>query len=107
MDRDNASIVRLLKVNPITEMKAKVAMTAVGILGALTRDLFVGDSRVFVVSYLFVGKFLRDFAHWVLVGDELRRSFTEQVLIQGGVGALYVAGIGLGLTLFVRLTAES
>jgi len=84
-----------------------VALTTVGILGALTRDLFVGDSRFFVVSYLFVGKLARDFAHWILVGDELRQPFTEQVLIQGGIAAFYVAGIGLGLTFFLGLTAES
>lgn len=84
-----------------------VAMTAIGILGAFTRDLFVGDSRVFVVSYLFMGKLARDFLHWVLVGDELRRPFTEQVVVQGGVGALYVALVGLGLTFLIRLTAES
>ena len=84
-----------------------VAMTAIGILGALTRDLFVGDSRLFVVSYLFIGKMVRDFAHWVLVGEDLRQPFTEQVLVQGGLGALYAAAIGLGLTFFIRLTAES
>jgi cell shape-determining protein MreD len=84
-----------------------VALTTVGILGAFTRDLFVGDSRIFVVSYLFVGKLVRDFAHWVLVGSELRRPFAEQVVVQGGVGALYVAAIGLGLTYLIRMTAES
>jgi cell shape-determining protein MreD len=84
-----------------------VTMTAVGMIGSLTRDLFMGDSRLFVVSYLFVGKWTRDFAHWILIGDELRRPFTEEVLVQGGMGALYVAAIGLVLTLFVRLTAES
>jgi hypothetical protein len=83
------------------------AMTAVGILGALTRDLFVGDSRIFVVSYLFAGKWARDFAHWILVGDDLRQSFADQVLVQGGIGALYVAVIGLMLTVVVRLTAEA
>jgi cell shape-determining protein MreD len=84
-----------------------VAMTVIGIFGALTRDLFVGDSRLFVLSYLFVGKWMRDFAQWVLVGDELRQPFTDQVLVQGGIGALYVAVIGLGLTGFIGLTAES
>jgi rod shape-determining protein MreD len=84
-----------------------VAMTVIGILGALTRDLFVGDSRLFVLSYLFVGKWMRDFAQWILVGDELRQPFADQVLVQGGVGALYVALVGLGLTGFVGLTAES
>jgi cell shape-determining protein MreD len=84
-----------------------VAMTTIGILGALTRDLFVGDSRVFVVSYLFAGKLVRDLGHWLLVGDALRQPFTDQVLVQGGLGALYVAAVGLGLTFVIRLTAES
>jgi rod shape-determining protein MreD len=84
-----------------------VAMTAIGILGALTRDLFVGDSRLFVVSYLFLGKLARDSIHWVLVGEDLRQPFSEQVLAQGGIGALYAAAVGLGLTFVMRLTAES
>lgn len=84
-----------------------VAMTAIGILGSLTRDLFVGDSWLFVPSYLFIGKLTRDFAQWVLVGDELRRPFADQVVAQGGLSALYVALVGLVLTGAVRLTAES
>ena len=72
-----------------------VAMTAVGILGALTRDLFVGDSRLFVVSYFFAGKWMRDFAHWVMIGEELRQPFVSQVLAQGSVAAAYAAGVGL------------
>lgn len=72
-----------------------VAMTAVAILGALTRDLFVGDSRLFLVSYLFVGKWIRDLLHWVVVGDALRLPFTDQVVAQGALGAAYAAGAGL------------
>ena len=84
-----------------------VTMTMLGILGALTRDLFVGDSRFFIVSYLFLGKLSRDFGHWVLVGEELRQPFTQEVLVAGGLAALYVAAIGLALTFTFRLTAES
>lgn len=72
-----------------------VTLTALGIAGAATRELFVGDSRRFVVSYFFVGKALRDLLHWVLVGEELRRSFVEQVLLQGLAGAAYAALVGL------------
>jgi rod shape-determining protein MreD len=84
-----------------------VAMTVVGVLGALTRDLFVGDSRLFVVSYLFLGKVTRDFVHWVLVGDDLRQPFVDRVLVDGVIAGAYVAAIGLGLTFLLRLTAES
>ena len=37
-----------------------VAMSIVGLLGAVTRDLFVGDSLFFLVSYFVAGKFVRD-----------------------------------------------
>lgn len=72
-----------------------VAMTLVGIGGALTRDLFVGDSRLFLISYVFLGKWIRDLAHWIAVGEGLRQPFVEQVLIEGGISSAYVAVVGL------------
>lgn len=72
-----------------------VAMTLVGICGALTRDLFVGDSRVFLISYVFLGKWIRDLVHWGAVGEGLRQPFVEQVLIEGGISSAYVAAVGL------------
>jgi len=74
-----------------------VAMTTIAVLGALTRDLFVGDSRLFVVSYVFVGKWIRDFLHWLVIGEGLRLPFADQVLAQGALGALYAALVGLVL----------
>lgn len=71
-----------------------VAMTVVGIAAALTRDLFVGDSRFFVLSYLLLGKWARDLVHWMAVGDGLRQPFVEQVLVDGGIASVYVAVIG-------------
>ena len=74
-----------------------VAMTVVGILGAFTRDLFVGDSLLFVVSYFFVGKWMRDFVHWVMVGEEVRQPFFDQVLVQGLIGGAYAALVGVAV----------
>lgn len=71
-----------------------IAMTLVGAVGARTRDLFVGDSLVFVVSYLFLGKWLRDLVFWVAVG-ELRGPFVDAMLVQGGLAAVYAALVGL------------
>lgn len=71
-----------------------VAMAAVGIAGALTRDLFVGDSRFFLVGYLFLGKVTRDLVHWVAVGEGLRQPFVDSVLIDGAVSGVFVAVIG-------------
>lgn len=71
------------------------AMTIVAVSGALTRDFFVGDSRTFLVSYLFLGKWTRDLLHWIAVGEGLREPFVEQVLIEGGIASLYVGAVGL------------
>lgn len=72
-----------------------VAMTVVGSLGALTRDLFVGDSLVFLVSYFVIGKWLRDLVHWLMVSEQLRRPFMDQVLVQGLIGGVYAAVVGI------------
>lgn len=82
-----------------------VAMTVLGIGGALTRDLFVGDSRLFIVSYFFLGKWIRDVLHWVTVGDGLRQPFVDQVLVQGAIASGYAALVGfvlVGLTGWAR-----
>jgi hypothetical protein len=55
----------------------------------------VGDTRLFVVSYVFIGKLTRDLIHWVAVGEGLRQPFVEQVIIQGGIASLYLAAVGL------------
>ncbi|MEQ1856087.1 MAG: rod shape-determining protein MreD [Longimicrobiales bacterium] len=74
-----------------------VTMTVIGIAGAFTRDLFVGDSRLFVISYFFVGKWMRDLLHWLMVGEGLRQPFASEVLWQGTLGAAYAALIGMVL----------
>lgn len=80
-----------------------VAMTIVAIGGAFTRDLFVGDSRLFVVLYFLLGKWVRDVLHWVSVGEGIRQPFVDEVLIQGAIGSVYAAVIGLVL---MALTAS-
>ncbi len=74
-----------------------VTMTVIGIAGAFTRDLFVGDSRLFVISYFFVGKWMRDLLHWLMVGEGLRQPFASEVLWQGTLGAAYAAIVGMVL----------
>ena len=84
-----------------------VALTLVGIGGAFTRDLFVGDSRLFIVSYFWLGKWARDLVHWVSVGEELRQPFVDQVLVQGAIGGAYAAVVGIGLVAITGLAGES
>jgi rod shape-determining protein MreD len=83
-----------------------VAMTLVATAGARSRELFVGDSLIFAVSYFFIGKWLRDIVHWFLVGDELRRPFLEQVVLNGMAGAAYAAVVGVAILLITGMSTE-
>ena len=71
------------------------AMTLVGLGGARTRDLFVGDSLLFLASYLVLGKWARGLLHWVAVGEGLREPFVDTMLIQAPISAVYTGVIGL------------
>lgn len=83
-----------------------LAMTLVGVAGGATRDLFVGDSRLFVVTYFLFGKWLRDLIHWIAVGDVFRQPFVDQVLIGGFLGGMWAALVGLALFELGRLRPE-
>lgn len=72
-----------------------VTMTILGAAGARTRDLFVGDSFFFVISYLFLGKWVKDLLYWVLVGEGIREPLVRAVLVESSVNALYAAVVGV------------
>ena len=76
---------------------SSVAMTVTGALGATTRNLFVGDSLSFQLSYFILGKWARELLHWVMVGEALRLPFLEQVMLNGLLGGVYAAAIGTPL----------
>jgi len=84
-----------------------VSMTVIGILGAFSRDFFVGDSRLFLISYFVMGKWIRDFVHWIAVGEDLRQPFLDQVLFQGMIGGLYAAAVGVTLLAVIGLAGEA
>ncbi len=73
------------------------ALAAVGVLGAKTRDAFVGDSLAFMVSYLLFGKWCRDLLHWVAVGGSMREPFVDTMLINSPLAAAYAALIGVAV----------
>lgn len=72
-----------------------IALTVAGFLGGVTRDLFVGDSRVFVVAYLVVGKWLRDLVYWIVAPDIVTDGFVEALFIRGVPVAAYAAAVGV------------
>jgi hypothetical protein len=67
----------------------------------------VGDSRVFVLSYFFAGKWMRDLLHWLMVGEGLRQPFASEVLLQGTLAAAYVALIGIALLTLTGRAGET
>jgi rod shape-determining protein MreD len=83
------------------------AMTLVGMAGARTRDLFVGDSLLFLISYLVLGKWMRDLLHWVAVGEGLRESFVDTMLIQSPISAVYAGLVGVAVIAISGLGWES
>jgi rod shape-determining protein MreD len=84
-----------------------VAMTILGIGGALTRDLFVGDSRFFLVSYVFIGKWTRDLFHWIAVDAGQRQPFVEEVLVDGGIASLYLVAVGVLVAMVTGLGRDT
>lgn len=84
-----------------------VSLTVLGILGGTTRDLFVGDSLFFLVSYFVVGKVARDVLHWVLVGEALRGPFLADALLGGVVAGVYAAVVGIVIMSLTGLWREA
>lgn len=76
-----------------------LALSVVGALGARTRDFFVGDSLLFVGSYLLAGKWLRDLLHWIALGAENREGFIQALVVESLPAALYVTAVGMALAL--------
>lgn len=71
-----------------------VALTVVGILGARSRDVFVGESLTFLASYLALGIWLRGAIHWLLTRDGAREEAIRVLVVQVPVAAAYAAAVG-------------
>jgi len=71
------------------------AFTIIGITGSKMRNLFVGDSLGFMASYLFLGKWCKDFLHWIVAGESVRGSFMDAMLIDSSLAAVYAGSVGL------------
>ena len=74
-----------------------MALTVVGILGARSRELFVGESLEFLASYLALGIWLRGAIHWLLTRDGAREEAIRVLVVQAPVAAAYGAAVGIVL----------
>lgn len=76
-----------------------VAMTVVGGLATRTRDLFVGDSLLFLPTYFFVGKAFKDLVYWMSAGEAVRQPFAQAILVDSPIAALYAAVVGTAVAM--------
>jgi len=76
-----------------------LTLTLLGIVGARTRDLFVGDSFRFMISYLVLGTWMRGLVHWLVAGAAVRAPFVETLLLRGIPASFYAALVGIAALL--------
>ena len=79
-----------------------VVLTVIGYLGARSRDLFEGESLLFIGVYLFLGKWLHDVLFGVLVRELARGDLVSRLLVQAPLAALTAAGAGIVAMLLYR-----
>ena len=79
-----------------------VAQTIVGYVGAISRDLFVGDSAMFLGIYLFLGAWIQDALYFSLAGGVRRGEPVEALLVTAPLEALYAAAAGLVAVVIYR-----
>jgi cell shape-determining protein MreD len=83
-----------------------VTLTLLGVLGARSRDLFVGESVPFFVVYLAIGTWLRHAIHWVIAGEGVRGSAADVLLVEAPVASLYAAAVGVLLLMVTGVIRE-
>lgn len=81
---------------------AAIAQTVVGYLGARSRDLFVGDSVLFLMFYFFLGAWLQDVLYYAITPAIRRGEPVEALFIQAPLQALYVAAAGVAAMMVYR-----
>ena len=81
---------------------AAVTQTVVGYLGARSRDLFVGESAVFLGIYLFLGAWVQDALYFSLAGGVRRGEPVGALLLDAPLEALYAAVAGLVAVVLYR-----
>ncbi|MGH7475525.1 MAG: rod shape-determining protein MreD [Longimicrobiales bacterium] len=87
-----------------------VAMGVIGYIGSRTRELFVGDSTLFLVVYLFLGKLTHDVIQYALraVSTGMEVADTLGVLLRSApIQAVYAALAGtVALSVYRWLNEE-
>ncbi len=72
-----------------------MTLTALAYLGSRSRDLFVGDGAVFLLIYLFLGKWLHDVIIYALSGLPGQDETLIWLLVFAPLAAVYAALAGV------------
>jgi rod shape-determining protein MreD len=81
---------------------AAAAFTVIAYIGARSRDLFVGDSLLFLTVYLFLGKWVQELLYYLFAPGIREGTAMDVLLIQAPLNALYAAAAGLVAILIYR-----
>lgn len=83
---------------------AAIAQTVVGYVGARSRDLFMGESLLFLTIYFFLGAWLQDALYYAVAPAVRRGEPVEALLVHAPLEALYVSVAGvLAITIYRTL----
>jgi rod shape-determining protein MreD len=74
---------------------AAITQTALGFLGARSRDLFIGESAMFLSLYFFIGAWIQDALYFAVAPSVRRGEAVQTLLVEAPVQAVYVAAAGL------------
>ena len=79
-----------------------ITQTVLGFLGARSRELFVGDSLLFLSFYLFLGAWVQDALYFGIAQAVRRGEPLQALLVHAPLEALYVAAAGVVAMLVYR-----
>jgi rod shape-determining protein MreD len=79
-----------------------LALTIVGYLGARSRDLFEGESLLYVLVYIFLGKWLRDVLVFLIAPGGTRGDAPSVLLVATPLLALYASVAGAAALIIYR-----
>jgi hypothetical protein len=82
-------------LSALTFGAASATYAVLGVLGSRSRDVFVGESLLFIGLYLFCGKWLHDILYMVLADSARSGGLLSAILVEAPIGALYMTGVGL------------
>lgn len=81
---------------------AAATYTIIAYVGSRSRDLFVGESLLFLSAYLFLGKWVQEALYYGLAAPVRRGEPVEMLLLQAPLNALYTAVAGVVAIMIYR-----